>query len=70
MKLNFENIQWSLTVSIVLIGMYYTPSIAEILCVKNVRAFVVCGFLMKYFFKKYAKNMKKILGAIWELPAL
>ena len=25
----------------------YTPPIAEILCVKNVGAFVVCGFLMK-----------------------
>ena len=26
---------------------WYTPPIAEILCVKNVGAFVVCGFLMK-----------------------
>ena len=25
----------------------YTPPIAEILCVKNGRAIVVCGFLMK-----------------------
>ena len=25
----------------------YTPPIVEILCVKNVRAFVVCGFLNK-----------------------
>ena len=25
---------------------YYTPPIPEILCVKNVRAIVVCGFLI------------------------
>ena len=68
MKFNFENIQWSFTVSIVLIGMYYTPPIAEILCVKKVRAFVVCGFLLKLL-KKYAENMKKIVGAVWELPS-
>ena len=28
-------------------GKQYTPPIPEILCVKNVREFVVCGFLMK-----------------------
>jgi hypothetical protein len=30
----------------------YIPPIAEILCVKNVRAIVVCGFLTKYL-KEY-----------------
>ena len=28
-------------------SILYTPPIAEILCVKNKRAIVVCGFLMK-----------------------
>ena len=41
-----------------------TPSILAIICVKNVGAKVVCGFFMKY-----AENMKKIVGAVWELPA-
>ena len=41
---------------------------AEILSGKNTRAFLVCGFLMKSF-KKYPENMKKIVGAIWKLPA-
>ena len=27
--------------------MYFTPPIAEILCVKNGRGIVVCGFFMK-----------------------
>ena len=47
---------------------YITPPMAEIMCVKNVGAIVVCGFLMKWL-KIYAENMKKIMGAIWELPA-
>ena len=47
----------------------YTPPIAEIIWVKNVRAIVVCGFLMKSIKKKYPENLKKIVGAIWELPA-
>ena len=34
----------------------YTPPIAEILCVKNGRAIVVCGFLMK----SLKKNMLKV----------
>ena len=37
------------------------------LCVKNVMAIVVFGFLNNY--KNYAENMKKIVGAVWELPA-
>ena len=46
-----------------------TPPISDILYVKNVgRAFVVCGFLIKWF-KKYPENMKKIVWAAWELPA-
>ena len=40
-----------------------TPPIAEILCVKNGRAIVVCGFLMKC-----TESLKKIVGAVWELP--
>ena len=32
-----------------------TPPIAEILCFKNLRAFVVCGFLIKYFFLNMLK---------------
>ena len=46
----------------------YTPSIPEIIWVKDVRAIVVCGFLMKSL-KKYPENLKKIVGAVWELPA-
>ena len=42
---------------------------AEILSGKNARAFLVCGFLMKAFKKKYPENMKKIVGAVWKLPA-
>ena len=41
-----------------------TLPIAEIIWVKNVRAIAVCGFLMKY-----PENLKKIVGAVWELPA-
>ena len=29
-------------------GLNHTPPIAEILCVKNGRAIMVCGFLMKF----------------------
>ena len=46
-----------------------TLPIAEILSGKNVPAFLVCGFLMKAFKKKYPENMKKIVGAVWKLPA-
>ena len=48
---------------------FITPPIAEILCVKNARAIVVCGFLMKLFKNIYAESLKKIVGAVWELPA-
>ena len=27
------------------------------------------GFISKEFKNMYAKNMKKIVGAVWELPA-
>ena len=27
------------------------------------------GFISKEFKKNYAENMKKIVGAVWELPA-
>ena len=36
-----------------------TPPIPEILCVKNVRTIVVCGFLIK----NNAENMKKKIGS-------
>jgi hypothetical protein len=36
---------------------------------QNVRAIVVCGFLMKQFKKNILKMLKKIVGAVWELPA-
>ena len=48
----------------------YTPPIAEILCVKNGMAIVVCGFFYnEIIFKRYAERLKKIVGADWELPA-
>ena len=47
---------------------FATPSIPEIIWVKNVRAIVVCGFLMKFLRKTYPENLKKIVGAVWELP--
>ena len=46
----------------------FTPSISEIIWVRNVRAIVVCGFFMKSL-KTYPENLKKIVGAVWELPA-
>ena len=46
-----------------------TTPIAEIIWVKNVRAIVVCGFLLKLFKKIYPENLKNIVGAVWELPA-
>ena len=30
---------------------------------------VVCGFFMKSLKKTYPENLKKIMGAVWELPA-
>ena len=36
-----------------------TPPIAEIIWVKNVRAIVVCGFLMKLLKKTYPENLKE-----------
>ena len=49
--------------------MLSTLPTAEILSSKNVRGFLVCGFLMKSLKKKDPKNMKKIVGAVWKLPA-
>ena len=46
----------------------HTP-IPEIIWVTNVRVIVVCGFLMKYLKNIYPENLKKIMGAVWELPA-
>ena len=42
-----------------------TPPIAKIIFVKNVRDKVFCGII----FFDYAENMKKIIGAVWKLPA-
>ena len=50
-------------------GNHSTLPTAEILSGKNAREFLVCGFLMKSFKKKYPENMKKIVGAVWKLPA-
>ena len=47
----------------------YTPPIAEILCVKNGRAIVVCGFLIKRLKNIYTESLKKIMGVVWKLPA-
>ena len=46
-----------------------TPSIPEMIWGKNVRAIVVYGFLIKILKEKYPENLKKIVGALWELPA-
>ena len=43
---------------------------ADILSGINARAFLVCEFLMKnLYYKNLSENMKKIVGAIWKLPA-
>ena len=41
-----------------------TQPTAKILSGKNEQAFLICGFLIKY-----PENMKKIVGAVWKLPA-
>ena len=43
----------------------HTPPIAEILCVKNGRAIVVCGLwvLNEIIKNKYAESLKKIRGS-------
>ena len=46
-----------------------TPCLPEITWVKNVRAIVVCGFLIKYLKKTYPEILKKFVGAVWEIPA-
>ena len=46
-----------------------TQPIPEIIWVKNVRAIAVFGFSMKFLKKTYPENLKKIVGAVWELPA-
>ena len=47
----------------------FTPPIPEIIWVKNVKAIVVCGFLMKYLNKIYLESFKRIMGTVWKLPA-
>ena len=47
----------------------FTLPTSEIISGKNAQAFLVCGFLMKSFKKKYPENMKKNVGAVWKLPA-
>ena len=63
---NYLRTERSLAKSKAEINYTRPPPIAEILCVKNGRAIVVCGFLMK---KVYAECLKKNVGAVWELPA-
>ena len=50
------------------VGSGNTPPLAKLIWVKNLRAIVVCWFLMKWV-KIYPENLKKIMGAVWELPA-
>ena len=45
-----------------------TSPIPELIWVKYVRA-IVCGLLMKQSRKRHPENLKKILGAVWELSA-
>ena len=56
------NLKDSLIATLKLIskGRYTTPSIPEIIWVKNVRAIVVCGFLMKSLKKHILKIWKKL----------
>ena len=46
----------------------YTPPIAEIMCQKWDGD---CGLwvLNEIIFKKHSESLKKIVGAVWELPA-
>ena len=48
---------------------HITPPIAEIICVKNVKAIQGLWVSHEIILKKYAENIKKIVGAVWELPA-
>ena len=47
-----------------------TPPIAEVICMCQ-KCGGDCGLLVLYEIikEKYPKNMKKIVGAVWELPA-
>ena len=45
--------------NLTIISMLLTPSIPELIWVKNVRAIVVCGFLMKFLKKHIQKIWKK-----------
>ena len=51
------------------INIGITPPIAEILCVKNGKVIVVLWFLNEIIKKIYTESLKKIVGAVWELPA-
>ena len=56
---------WTIFCGLLVLTIYlklYTLPIAEILSGKNVRAFLVCGFLMKSF----KKNILKIWKKSWE----
>ena len=59
--LNFGQ-KWGLKAASIWITGPYTPPIAELLCVKNGRAIVVCGFLMKSL-KKYILKVWKNCGS-------
>ena len=50
-----QNFQFQIFLMFPTAVLGFTPPIAEILCVKNGRAIVVCGFLMKSSFKDMLK---------------
>ena len=62
---NYLRTERSLAKSKAEINYTRPPPIAEILCVKNGRAIVVCGFLIS---QTYTERLKKIVEAFWELP--
>ena len=47
----------------------HTPSISEIMWVKNVRVNVVCGFFNEMIKRTYPEDFIKVVGSVWELPA-
>ena len=67
LKRIFKNAQWGKR----LYEVAFEPTLPtdEILSVKNARASLVCGFLIKSFKKIYPENMKKIVGAVCKLLA-
>ena len=65
--INFIKLKYS-EKSPTFLTLLYTLPTAEILSAKNVQAFLFL-VLNEIIQKKYPENMKKIVGAIWKLPA-